>query len=52
MKLVFGTNNKRKVEDLQNIINEMNFKHRSSQYRRYRMEYREIDENDSSIEEN
>ena len=40
MKLVFGTNNKRKVEDLQNIINEMNFKHRSSHYRRYRMGYR------------
>ena len=24
MKLIFGTTNKRKVEDLQNIINEMN----------------------------
>ena len=26
MKIIFGTTNKRKIEDLQNIINEMNIK--------------------------
>ena len=52
MKLIFGTTNKRKVEDLQNIINEMNLNIEVVSMEDIEWDRGEIDENGSTIEEN
>ena len=52
MKLIFGTTNKRKVEDLQNIINEMNLDIKVISMEDIGWDRGEIDENGSTIEEN
>ena len=48
MKLIFGTTNKRKVEDLQNIINEMNLDIEVISMEDIGWDRGEIDENGSS----
>ena len=52
MKLIFGTTNKRKVEDLQNVINEMNFDIEVIGMKDIGWDRGEIEENGSTIEEN
>ena len=52
MKLIFGTTNKRKVEDLQNIINEMNLDIQVVSMEDIGWDRGEIEENGSTIEEN
>ena len=52
MKLIFGTTNKRKVEDLQNIINEMNLDIEVISMEDIGWDRGEIDENGFTIEEN
>ena len=52
MKLIFGTTNKRKVEDLQNIINEMNLNIEVVSMEDIGWDRGEIDENGSTIEKN
>lgn len=52
MKLIFGTTNKRKVEDLQNIINEMNLNIEVVGMEDIGWDRGEIDEIGSTIEEN
>ena len=52
MKLIFGTTSKRKVEDLQNIINEMNLDVQVLSLDDINWDKGEIDENSSTIEEN
>ena len=52
MKLIFGTTNKRKAEDLQNIINEMNLDIEVISMEDIGWDRGEIDENGSTIEEN
>lgn len=52
MKLVFGTTSKRKVEDLQNIINEMNLDIEVISMEDIGWDRGEIDEDGSTIEEN
>lgn len=52
MKLIFGTTNDRKVEDLQNIINEMNLDIKVLSMKDIGWDRGEIDENGSTIEEN
>ena len=52
MKLIFGTTNKRKVEDLQNVINEMNLDIEVVSMEDIGWDRGEIDENGSTIEEN
>lgn len=52
MKLIFGTTNKRKVEDLQNIINEMKLNIEVVSMEDIGWDRGEIDENGSTIEEN
>ena len=52
MKLIFGTTNKRKVEDLQNIINEMNLDIEVVSMEDIGWDRGEIEENGSTIEEN
>lgn len=52
MKLIFGTTNKRKVEDLQNVINKMNLDIEVVSMEDIGWDRGEIDENGSTIEEN
>ena len=52
MKLIFGTTNKRKVEDLQNIINEMNLDIEVISMEEIGWDRGEIEENGTTIEEN
>lgn len=52
MKLIFGTTNKRKVDDLQNIINQMNLDIQVISMEDIGWDRGEIDENGSTIEEN
>ena len=52
MKLIFGTTNKRKTEDLQNIINEMNLDIEVISMEDVGWDRGEIDENGKTIEEN
>lgn len=52
MKIIFGTTNKRKVEDLQNIINEMNLDIEVVGMKDIGWDRGEIDENGTTIEEN
>ena len=52
MKLIFGTTNKRKVEDLQNIINEMNLDIEVVSLEDIGWDRGKIDENGYTIEEN
>ena len=52
MKLIFGTTSTRKVEDLQNIINEMNLNIKVVSMEDIGWDRGEIDENGSTIEEN
>ena len=52
MKLIFGTTSKRKKEDLQNIINEMNLNIQVLSMDDIGWDKGEIDENGSTIEEN
>ena len=52
MKLIFGTTNKRKIEDLQNIINEMNLDIEVISMEDIGWDRGEIDENGKTIEEN
>ena len=52
MKLIFGTTNKRKVEDLQNIINEMNLDIEVISMEEIGWNRGEIEENGLTIEEN
>lgn len=52
MKLIFGTTNKRKVEDLQNIINETNLDIEVISMEDIGWDRGEIDENGSTIQEN
>ena len=52
MNLIFGTTNKRKVEDLQNMINEMNLDIKVLSMEDIGWDRGEIDENGSTIEEN
>ena len=52
MKLIFGTTNKRKVEDLQNIINEMNLDIEVISMEDIGWDRGEIEENGSTIEDN
>ena len=52
MKLIFGTTNKRKVEDLQNIINEMKLDIEVLSMEDIGWDRGEIDENGLTIEEN
>jgi len=52
MKLIFGTTNKRKTEDLQNIINEMNLDIEVISMEDIGWDRGEIDENGKTIEEN
>ena len=52
MYLIFGTTNKRKVEDLQNIINEMNLDIQVLSLKNIGWDRGEIEENGFTIEEN
>ena len=52
MNLIFGTTNKRKVEDLQNIINEMNLDIQVLSMSDIGWNRGEIDENGFTVEEN
>ena len=52
MKLIFGTTSKRKIEDLQNIINEMNLDIQVISLDDIRWDRGEIEENGTTIEEN
>ena len=52
MKIIFGTTNKRKTEDLQNIINEMNLDIEVVSMEDIGWDRGEIEENGSTIEEN
>ena len=52
MYLIFGTTNKRKVEDLQNIINEMNLDIQVVSMDDIGWDRGEIEENGFTIEEN
>ena len=52
MKLIFGTTNKRKTEDLQNIINEMNLDIEVIGMEDIGWNRGEIDENGRSVDEN
>lgn len=52
MKLIFGTTNKRKTEDLQNIINELNLDIEILSMEDIGWDKGEIDETGSTIEEN
>ena len=52
MKLIFGTTNKRKVEDLQNIINEMKLDIQVVSMEDIGWDRGEIEENGSTIEDN
>ena len=52
MKLIFGTTNKRKTEDLQNIINELNLDIEVLSMEDIGWDKGEIDETGSTIEEN
>ena len=52
MNLIFGTTNKRKVEDLQNIINEMNLDIQVLSMEDIGWDRGEIEENGFTIEEN
>lgn len=52
MKIIFGTTNKRKVEDLQNTINKMNLDIQVLSMADIGWDRGEIDENGSTIEEN
>ena len=52
MNLIFGTTSKRKVEDLQNIIHEMNLDIQVLSMEDIGWNRGEIDENGSTIEEN
>ena len=52
MKLIFGTTSKRKVEDLQNIINEMNLDIQVLGLEYINWDMGEIEENGLTIEEN
>lgn len=52
MKLIFGTTNKRKTEDLQNIINEMNLDLEVLSMEEIGWDKGEIEENGTTIEEN
>ena len=52
MKLIFGTTNKRKTEDLQNIINEMKLDIEVISMEDIGWDRGEIDENGTTIEEN
>ena len=52
MKLIFGTTNKRKAEDLQNIINELNLNIEVLSMEDIEWDRGEIEENGSTIEEN
>lgn len=52
MKLIFGTTNKRKTEDLQNIINKMNLDIEVISMEDIGWDRGEIDENGKTIEEN
>ena len=52
MKLIFGTTNKRKVEDLQNTINKMNLDIQVLSMADIGWDRGEIEENGSTIEEN
>ena len=52
MKIIFGTTNKRKTEDLQNIINELKFDMQVLSLSDINWNCGEIEENGNSIEEN
>ena len=52
MKLIFGTTSKRKIEDLQNIINEMNLDIQVISLEDIGWDRGEIEENGTTIEEN
>ena len=52
MKLIFGTTSKRKIDDLQNIVNEMNLGIEIVSMDDIGWDRGEIDENGSTIEEN
>ena len=52
MNLIFGTTNKRKVEDLQNIINEMNLDIQVLSMEEIGWNRGEIEETGFTIEEN
>ena len=52
MKLIFGTTSKRKIEDLQNIINEMNLDIQAISLEDIGWDRGEIEENGATIEEN
>ena len=52
MKLIFGTTSKRKVEDLQNIINEMNLNIQVLSMKDINWDRGEIDEDGLTLEEN
>lgn len=52
MKLIFGTTNKRKIEDLQNIINELGLNIEVISMEDIGWDRGEIDENGTTIEEN
>ena len=52
MKIIFGTTNKRKTEDLQNIINELNLNIEVLSMEDIGWDRGEIEENGSTIEEN
>ena len=52
MYLIFGTTNKSKVEDLQNIINEMNLDIQVVSMEDIGWDRGEIEENGSTIEDN
>ena len=52
MKIIFGTTNKRKVEDLQNTINKMNLDIQVLSMADIGWDRGEIEENGSTIEEN
>ena len=52
MKLIFGTTNKRKVEDLQNTINKMNLDIEVLSMEDIGWDRGEIEENGTTIEEN
>lgn len=52
MKLIFGTTSKRKIEDLQNIINEMNLDIQVISLDDIEWDRGEIEENGTTIEEN
>ncbi len=52
MKIIFGTTNKRKTEDLQNIVNELKLNIEILSMKDIGWDRGEIDENGNSIEEN